>query len=120
MGTTYRQVRSAPKRSEESFEITAFDPPRLLVIEADIGPFQARIGYALETVPEATRLTVWVELEPPPLISRVMVPLAASQIRAAVASNLERLKGSSRTHDTPLGPDGSCPVPAARMMRGLP
>jgi hypothetical protein len=61
VGTTYRQVRSAPKRSEESFEITAFDPPRRLVFEGDIGPFQARIGYALETVPEATRLTNWVE-----------------------------------------------------------
>lgn len=57
VGTTYRQVRSAPKKSKESFEITAFDPPRRLVIEGDIGPFQARIGYALETVPEATRLT---------------------------------------------------------------
>lgn len=92
VGTTYRQVRSAPKRGEESFEVIAFDPPRRFMIEGEIGSFRARIGYALEVVPEATRLTNWVELEPSSIISRVMVPLAASQIRAAVASNLERLK----------------------------
>jgi hypothetical protein len=39
-----------------------------------------------------TKLTNWVELEPSSILSRVLVPLAASQIEAAVASNLERLK----------------------------
>lgn len=92
VGTTYRQVRTVPKRSEEAFEVTSFDPPRRLTIEGRIGPFQARLGYALEVVAEATRLTNWVELEPSSIISMVMVPLAASQIRTAVASNLELLK----------------------------
>ena len=92
VGTTYRQVRSVPRRREERFEITGFDPPRRLLIEGDVGSFRARIGYSFETVAEATRLTNWVELEPSSIISRVMVPLAASQIRASVASNLERLK----------------------------
>ena len=73
-------------------EVTTFDPPRRLIIEGAIGPFRARIGYALVVAAEATRLTNWVELEPPSIISRVVVPLAASQIKAAVASNLERLK----------------------------
>jgi hypothetical protein len=41
---------------------------------------------------EATRLTNWVELDPPSIISALVVPLAASQIKAAVASNLESLK----------------------------
>ena len=92
VGTTYRQVRSTPKRGEESFEITMFDPPRRLVIEGQIGPFRAQVGYALEMASEATRLTNWVELEPSSIISMVVVPLAASQIKAGVASNLEELK----------------------------
>jgi hypothetical protein len=92
VGTTYRQVRTTPKRSEEAFEVTAFDPPRRLMIEGRVGPFRAQIGYALEVVAEATRLTNWMELEPSSIISMVMVPLAASQIRAAVASNLDLLK----------------------------
>ena len=92
VGTTYRQIRSAPKRREEVLEVTTFDPPRRLIIDGEIGPFRARIGYILEAAAEGTRLTNWVELEPPSIISRVVVPLAASQIKAAVASNLERLK----------------------------
>jgi Polyketide cyclase / dehydrase and lipid transport len=93
VGTTYRQIRSTPKRSEEVLEVITFDPPRRLIIEGEVGPFRARIGYTLEVAAEATRLTNWMELEPPSIISRVVVPLAASQIKAAVASNLERLKG---------------------------
>jgi carbon monoxide dehydrogenase subunit G len=92
VGTTYRQIRSGPKRSEEVLEVTAFDAPRRLIIGCEVGPFRARIGFALEVSGEGTRLTNWVELDPPAIISRVVVPLAASQIKAAVASNLERLK----------------------------
>ena len=73
-------------------EVTTFEPPRRLIIEGQIGPFRARTGYALEAAEAATRLTNWVELEPPSIISRVVVPLAASQSKAVVASNLERLK----------------------------
>jgi len=92
VGTTYRQIRSGPERSEEVLEVTTFDPPRRLIIEGEIGPFRARFGFALEVAAEATRLTNWVELDPPAIISRVVVPLAASQIKAAVGSNLERLQ----------------------------
>ena len=73
-------------------QVTTFDPPHRLIVEGEIGPFRARIGYVLEAAAEGTRLTNWVELEPPSIISRVVVPLAASQIKAAAASNLERLK----------------------------
>jgi uncharacterized protein YndB with AHSA1/START domain len=98
VGTTYRQVRTAPRRSEETVEITEFEPPRRLMVEGRIGPFQAQVGYMLEVVAEAgaegeaTRLTNWVELEPPSIISALVVPLAASQIRASAATNLETLK----------------------------
>ena len=95
VGTTYRQVRTAPRRSEEMIEITSFEPPRQLMIEGQIGPFRAQVGYMLEVDAddaEATRLTNWVELEPPSIISAIVVPLVASQIKVAVASNLESLK----------------------------
>ena len=93
VGTTYRQIRSAPERSEEVLEVTAFEPPRRLIIEVQVGPFRARTGYTMEAAEAGTRLTNWVELEPPSIISRAVVPLAASQSKAVVASNLERLKG---------------------------
>ena len=38
VGTTYRQIRSAPERSEEVLEVTTFDPPRRLIIEVRSGP----------------------------------------------------------------------------------
>ena len=98
VGTTYRQVRSWPRRNEEMIEVTAFEPPHRLTVEGQIGPFRAQVGYMLEVDAEAsagqeaTRLTNWVELEPPSIISALVVPLAASQIRTSVASNLEVLK----------------------------
>ena len=92
VGTAYQQVRRAPIRTEEEFVVVAFDRPRRLMIRGDIGSFRAAVSYALEVVGEATRLTTWVELEPSAVISKVMVTLAASQIKAAVASNLDLLK----------------------------
>ena len=92
IGTTYRQVRSVPSTSEEEFEIVVFDPPRRLLIDGEIGTFRGQIGYALEVTEAGTKLTNWVELEPSSIVSRVLVPLAASQVEAAVASNLQRLK----------------------------
>jgi hypothetical protein len=47
---------------------------------------------SLENVEEGTRLTNSVELQPRSIISRFMVPLAASQIEASVASNLNMLR----------------------------
>lgn len=92
VGTTYRQIRSAPMRSQETFEVTVFEPSRRLVIEGRIGPFQARLEYVLEPIGEVTRLTNAVELEPLSTIPRLLAPLAASRVKAAVASNLDELK----------------------------
>jgi Polyketide cyclase / dehydrase and lipid transport len=98
VGTTYRQVRAWPKRNEETIEVTVFEPPHRLMVEGQIGPFRAQVGYMLEVDAEAgvgteaTRLTNWVELEPPSIISALVVPMAASQIKTSVASNLETLK----------------------------
>ena len=57
VGTIYHQVRSVPSRSEESFEVTAYDPPRHLEIRGQLGPFPSRLSYALEALPEGTQIT---------------------------------------------------------------
>jgi hypothetical protein len=46
VGTIYQQVRSVPTRSEERFEVTAYDPARHLEIQGQLGPFPARLSYA--------------------------------------------------------------------------
>jgi Polyketide cyclase / dehydrase and lipid transport len=91
IGMTYHQVRSVPSRSEERFEVTAYDPPRHLEVRGQLGPFPSRLSYALDAVPEGTRLTNSVELElrgPGRLLGRVAVP----RVRDAVAANLRKLK----------------------------
>jgi uncharacterized protein YndB with AHSA1/START domain len=91
VGTIYQQVRSVPSRSEERFEVTAHNPPRQLEIQGQLGPFPSRLCYALDTIPEGTRLTNTVELElrgPGRLLGRVAVP----RVRDAVAANLRKLK----------------------------
>jgi uncharacterized protein YndB with AHSA1/START domain len=91
VGTIYQQVRSVPSRSEESFEVTAYDPPRHLEIRGQLGPFPSRLSYALDAIAEGTRVTNSVELElrgPGRLLGRVAVP----RVRDAVAANLRKLK----------------------------
>jgi carbon monoxide dehydrogenase subunit G len=91
VGTIYQQVRSVPSRSEERFEVSAYNPPRHLEIQGQLGPFPSRLSYALDAVPEGTRVTNSVELElrgPGRLLGRVAVP----RIRDAVAANLRKLK----------------------------
>ena len=52
VGTIYQQVRSVPSRSEERFEVTAYNPPRQLEIQGQLGPFPSRLSYALDAVAE--------------------------------------------------------------------
>jgi uncharacterized protein YndB with AHSA1/START domain len=91
VGTVYQQVRSVPSRSEEGFEVTAYNPPRQLEIQGQLGPFPSRLAYALDAVPEGTRVTNSVELElrgPGRLLGRVALP----RVRDAVDANLQKLK----------------------------
>jgi uncharacterized protein YndB with AHSA1/START domain len=91
VGTAYRQTRSVPRRSEEGFEVTGFEPESRLEVQGTIGPFQARLRYTLEPVAEGTRLTNAVDLKgsgPRGLAAR----LAASRVKEAVAANLDALK----------------------------
>jgi hypothetical protein len=71
--------------------ITAYNPPRQLEIRGQLGPFPSRLSYALDAIPEGTRVTNSVELElrgPGRLLGRVAVP----RVRDAVAANLQKLK----------------------------
>src|SRR6266542_291072 len=63
-GTTYRQTRSIPRRSEDTFEVTVFEPARRLAIQGQIGPFRTRATYVLEPTGDATRLVNQVDIEP--------------------------------------------------------
>jgi carbon monoxide dehydrogenase subunit G len=91
VGTTYRQTRSVPRRSEEGFEVTVFEPPSRLEVHGEIGPFRARVSYALEPTGSGSRLTNAVELRSSGLL-RLVAPLAASRVRSAVAANLDALR----------------------------
>jgi hypothetical protein len=91
VGTTYDQTRSVPRPSEEGFEVTAFEPDRLLEIAGELGPFRARMRYLLEPLGDATRLTNAVDLAASGALSLV-APLTAPRVKRAVASNLDTLK----------------------------
>jgi len=92
VGTTYRQLRSVPDRSEEGFEVTVFEPTTRLEVHGDIGPFTATVSYLLAPVDDGTRLVNVVDLEPGSGVVRLLAPLAASRVKAAVAANLDTLK----------------------------
>ena len=91
VGTTYRQTRSAPSRTEEAFEVTVFEPTSRLQVQGGLGPFTARVSYLLEPTGSGTRLTNAVDLESSGLLTLV-APLATSRIKHAVAANLDTLK----------------------------
>jgi hypothetical protein len=92
VGTRYRQTRSIPSRSTEEFEVTVFQPTSRLAIHGQIGPFQATISYELEAAAGATRIVNNVTLDPSQAKLRLLAPLAALGIKAAVAQNLGKLK----------------------------
>jgi uncharacterized protein YndB with AHSA1/START domain len=91
VGTIYQQLRSVPSRSEERFEVTAFNPPQQLELRGQLGPFPSRLSYALDAVPEGTRVTNAVELELRGL-GRLLGPVVVPRVRDAVAANLQKLK----------------------------
>jgi carbon monoxide dehydrogenase subunit G len=92
VGSTYRQLRSIPSRSEEGFEVTVFEPSSRLKVHGDIGAFTATISYLLAPTDDGTRLTNVVDLESASGALRLLAPLAASRVKTAVAANLDTLK----------------------------
>jgi Polyketide cyclase / dehydrase and lipid transport len=92
VGSTYRQTRSVPGRSEEGFEVTVFEPVSQLAIEGQLGPFRTRASYRLEPRGSATRLVNEIDIEASSAARRLVASLAVSRIKAAVAANLTELK----------------------------
>lgn len=91
LGSKYRQVRHTPSHQVEFLEITAFQPGRLLTIHGTLGPFPARVTYALAVDGRSTRVVNTVELEPPgPLMAAA--PLLRAKVSRSVAENLATLK----------------------------
>jgi hypothetical protein len=83
--------QEAFSRSEERFEVTAFEPPRRLEVRGQIGPFRARIGYLLEPTGSGTRLRNAVDLGSSGPLTQ-LAPLVTSRVKHAVAANLDTLK----------------------------
>ncbi len=91
VGVRYAQTRTRPTRSEEQFEVTAYEPDRKLAIRGTFGPFSGCFIYELEPMGNLTRLVNTVDLEPSGQVS-IIAPLMTSRIKAAVAGNLNKLK----------------------------
>lgn len=91
LGTTYRQVRSLPNRTEETLRVTEFEPDRRFAFEGGLGPFEGTLTYELEEIGASTRLTNRADLEARG-IAKLAAPIASGRVRGAVAENLETLK----------------------------
>jgi carbon monoxide dehydrogenase subunit G len=91
VGTTYRQVRSLPSRSEETLRVTEFEPDRRFAVQGGLGPFEGRLTYEFEEIGGSTRLTNKADLEARG-IKKLAAPIVAGRVREAVGVNLETLK----------------------------
>ena len=100
VGTRYQQVRSLPSRSEETLEVTEFEPDRRFAFEGGLGPFEATLTYEFEGIGGGTRLTNTADLEARG-IAKLAAPIASGRIRGAVAENLEALKRLLEGEPTP-------------------
>jgi len=91
VGSRYLQTRTIPSPSQETFEVTAFEPDRRLAIRGDLGPFSSEVTYLLDPTGSGTTITNTMNLRSAgPL--RLVAPLAASRVKHAVAANLDVLK----------------------------
>ncbi|MFJ7910717.1 SRPBCC family protein [Kitasatospora sp. NPDC096204] len=92
VGTTYRQTRHLPRPAEEHFRVTEYDPPGLLTVDGDFGPFSGTATYRLTAVDRhTTRLVNSVHLTASGALKAVAA-LAGPRIKHAVARNLDVLK----------------------------
>jgi uncharacterized protein YndB with AHSA1/START domain len=102
IGSRYRQTRTLPTPSSETFEVTDFEPDRRVSIDGALGPFRGEVTYLVTAAVDGTALTNTMNLHlSGPL--RFAAPLASSRVQSAVAANLATLKqileASSRPDD---------------------
>ncbi len=91
VGTAYRQVRSLPRRSEETLQVAEMQPDRRFVVQGQIGPFVGSLKYDVEDIGGRTRLTNTVDLEGRGLM-KLAGPVTSARVRDAVSANLGMLK----------------------------
>lgn len=91
VGTTYRQVRSLPSRSEETLHVTELEPDRRFVVHGGLGPFDGTLTYEFEEIGGSTRLTNRADLGARGIM-KLAAPIVSGRVREAVAANLETLK----------------------------
>lgn len=92
VGSTYRQVRSQPSRSEETLEVVAYEPESHFILSGDLGPLRGTLTYDFVETKEGTQLTNTADLEAASGVARLIEPLATGRVRDAVADNLAALK----------------------------
>ena len=56
VGSRYRQTRTLPTRSEETFGVTEFEPDRRLSLRGSLGPFHGDVTYQLDATFPSVRL----------------------------------------------------------------
>jgi carbon monoxide dehydrogenase subunit G len=91
VGTTYRQVRSLPSRSEETLQVTELEPDRRFAVQGGLGPFEGTLTYEFEEVSGNTRLTNKADLRARGIM-KLAAPIVSGRVREAVAANLDTLK----------------------------
>jgi carbon monoxide dehydrogenase subunit G len=91
VGSKYLQVRTVPRRSEETFEVIEFATDSRVTVRGAFGPFSGQASYVLEPTNDGTRLINAMDLQPGGVLGLV-APLATSRVRTAVAKNLDILK----------------------------
>jgi hypothetical protein len=92
VGTTYRQTRHLPRRAEEHFRVTEYEPPNLLTIDGDFGPFTGTSTYRLTAVDQhTTELANNFHLTATGA-AKALAVVAGPQVKHAVAKNLDVLK----------------------------
>ena|SRR6266508_1037628 len=89
VGTTYRQVRSLPSRSEETLQVTELEPDRRFAVHGSLGPFVGTLTYELEDVRGSTRVTNKADLE--------ARGIKGSQRRSSLVAFVRQLEQISRS-----------------------
>lgn len=91
VGSRYLQTRTIPVQSEESLEVTEFNPGNSLTIRGSLNSLPADINYVLSPQDDGTILTNAIELQLPRHLN-LLAPIAVRKIKSAVAANLDVLK----------------------------
>jgi uncharacterized protein YndB with AHSA1/START domain len=91
VGSRYRQTRTLPTASEETFEVTEFEPNRKLSIRGALGPLRGEVAYLIAPAENGTNLTNIMNLQPSHPWGFV-APLVVYRIKSAVAANLDTLR----------------------------